>query len=278
MPGCCRADNQIEKVLLRQHLLYLGHKIGAGLLAVPEHRVTALANFAKPKTKKQLRSFLGSISYYRQFIPGFADCSSALTPSTSLKAPLQVVWTEEMDSCFCKLKSSLCYQCLLVIPVASDEFVLYTDASGAGVGGCLHVLRGREELPVGFFSRQLRPAEKNYSVSELETLAIVASLKHFEFYLYTKRVLVVTDHRPCLALLEGSSLNKRLLRLALALQQFDVRIEYRPGKDHANADGMSRQAWPSSDAESAQVCISDLSPSQILGGGDVGGGSEKEKK
>ncbi len=42
----------------RQHLLYLGHKIGAGLLAVPEHRVTALANFAKPKTKKQLRSFL----------------------------------------------------------------------------------------------------------------------------------------------------------------------------------------------------------------------------
>ncbi len=64
----------------------------------------------------------------------------------------------------------------------------------------------------------------------------------------------------------GGLLNKRLLRLALALQQFDIRIEYRPGKDHANADGMSRQAWPSSDVQSAQVCISDLSPSQILGG------------
>ncbi len=53
----------------RKHLLYLGHKIGAGLLAVPEHRVAALASFARPRTKKQLRSFLGSFSYYRQFVP-----------------------------------------------------------------------------------------------------------------------------------------------------------------------------------------------------------------
>ncbi len=265
----------------RQHLLYLGrHMIGAGLLAVPEHRVTALANFAKPKTKKQLRSFLGSISYYCRFMPGFADCSSALTPSTSLKAPLQVVWTEEMDSCFRKLKVSLCTQCLLVMPVASDEFVLYTDASGAGVGGCLHVLRGEEELPVGFFSRQLRAAEKNYSVSELESLAIVASLKHFEFYLYTKRVRVMTDHRLCLALLDGTSLNKRLLRFALALQQFDVRMEYRPGKNHANADGMSRQAWPEPDANPAQEVVRFV-PKPNLGGGICGrrdGNREDERR
>ncbi len=129
---------------------------------------------------------------------------------------------------------SLCHSCCLVIPAPEDVLVLYTDASGAGVGGCLHVVREREELPVGFFSRQLRPAERNYSVSELECLAIVASLKQFEF---------LTDHKPCLALVKGSHLNKCLLRFALVIQQFNASMMYRPGKLHANADGMSRQAW-----------------------------------
>ena len=208
----------------RKHLMYLGHKIGAGLLAVPEHRVTALADFVRPKTKKLLRSFLGSVSYYRRFIPNFADCSSTLTPTTSLAAPLRVVWTEEMDSMFRKLKVSLCHSCMLVIPAPDDVFVLYMDASGSGVGGCLHVTREEKELPVGFFSRQLKSAEKNYSVSELESLAIVASLKHFEYYIYTKQVVVVTDHMSCLVLMEGTSLNKRLLRFALSLPQYQVTI------------------------------------------------------
>ncbi len=131
---------------------------------MPEHRVTALANFEKPRTKKQLRSFLGSVSYYRRFIHNFADLSSTLTPATSLKVPLQVDWTEEMIKSFCELKMTLCRSCVLFIPVSSDVFVLYTDALDAGVGGCLHVVRGSDEFPVGFFSRQLRPAEKNYSV------------------------------------------------------------------------------------------------------------------
>ncbi len=258
----------------RKHLMYLGHKIGAGQLAVPEHRVEALADFARPKTKKQLRSFLGSLSYYRRFIPRFADCSSALTPAVSLKAPLRVVWSDEMDSMFSKLKMLLCQCSVLFIPSPVDEFILYTDASGSGVGGCLHIVRNGDELPVGFFSRQLRSAEKNYSVSELESLAIVASLKYFEFYLYTKSVVVVTDHQPCLALMEGSSLNKRLLRFALALQQFDVQIIHRPGKSHSNADSMSRQVWPDDD-EAAQ-CLSDSPPGRILAWGVVGGGMRSE--
>jgi len=261
----------------RQHLIYLGHRIGAGSLSVPEHRVSALRDFARPRTKKQLRSFLGSMSYYRRFIPNFADCSSLLTPATSLRAPLRVVWTEEMTTSFCKLISLLCDCCVLFIPAPDDVFTLYTDASGMGIGGCLHISRDSNELPVGFFSRQLKPAEKNYSVSELESLAIVASLKHFEFFLYAKGVTVITDHKPCLSLVDGCHLNKRLLRFALVLQQFNVSLVYRPGKLHANADGMSRQAWPSPDVKAAQMGSSDLSLSQILAGGDVGGQKREDE-
>ncbi len=262
----------------RSHLLYLGYRIGSGSFSIPDHRVSALSEFARPVTKKQLRSFLGSMSYYRQFIPKFAECSSLLTPATSLRAPLRVVWTKEMTSAFCELKVLLCSSCLLYVPSCEDVFVLYSDASGAGVGGCLHVVRDGRELPVGFYSRQLRSAEKNYSVSELECLAIVASLKHFEFHIYGIEVRVVTDHKPCLALMSGGHLNKRLLRFALALQGFRVELEYHPGRLHQNADGMSRQAWLSSDDESAHCALSDLTSGQILVGGNVGGVDQRGEK
>ncbi len=85
----------------RKHLIYLGHKIGGGTLAVPELRVKCQSEFSRPNTKKQLRSFLGSFSYYRKFIPGFAKFSSALTPATSLRAPLRVVWTDVMVQAGC---------------------------------------------------------------------------------------------------------------------------------------------------------------------------------
>jgi len=258
--------------------MYLGHKIGSGTLAVPKHRADALANFRQPRTKKELRSFLGTASYYRQFIPGFAAWSSALTPATSLKSPLRVCWSEEMTSAFSKLKTSLCDSCVLVIPSSEDVFVLHTDASGRGIGACLHVVRKDRELPAGFFSRQLRGAEKNYSVTELESLAILAALKHFEFHVYGKEITVVTDHKPCLALLGGVGLNKRLLRFALALQQFHITIIHRPGAVHCNADGMSRQSWPADEFELKSESAHWLSASpsgRSLGGEDVGG---REKK
>ena len=66
-------------------LRYLGHTIGSGQLAVPEHRITALAAYKRPITKETLRSFLGCMSYYRRFIPKYADMSALLTPSTSLR-------------------------------------------------------------------------------------------------------------------------------------------------------------------------------------------------
>ena len=72
---------------------YLGHVIGDGVLAVPAHRAAAMAGYLQPKTKKQLRSFLGAAGYYRQFVQGFAKLSSVLSPWTSKSAPSVVEWT-----------------------------------------------------------------------------------------------------------------------------------------------------------------------------------------
>ena len=158
-----------------------------------------------------------------------------------------------MESAFRDLHVSLCDYVVLNVPCISDIFVLYTDASGWGLGACLHVIREKEELPVAFYSHQLQGAENHYSVTELESLAIVAAVEHFEFYLYGAAFTVYTDHRACTSLLSSKYLNKRLRRFALKLKSREVQIIYRPGKLNGNADGLSRQDWGDDGEESEDV-------------------------
>ena len=88
----------------KNQLEYLGHLIGNGELAVPSHRAAAMSKFLQPRTKKQLRSFLGAASYYRRFIKNFANYSSLLSPATSKFAPGVVNWNEEKLEAFHHLK------------------------------------------------------------------------------------------------------------------------------------------------------------------------------
>ncbi len=187
------------------------------MIGILEARVKSMREYQQPNTKKQLRAFLGSVGYYRDFIPGFANHSCLLTPSTALSAPQRVVWSGVMLEAFRKLKSLLCTSTALTVPTQGDVFSVYTDASGGGIGGCLHLDREGHEVPVAFFSRQLHRAEIRYSVTELELLAIVEAIKHFEFYLLGTSFRVIMDHRACLALTSSGHLNKRLwLPLSLA--------------------------------------------------------------
>ena len=227
----------------RRRLEYLGHLIGGGEMAVPAHRATAMAEYIQPRTKKDMRAFLGMASYYRRFVKGFSSYSSLLSPSTAKLAPGVVVWTGEMLKAFHGLKVSLVNVCALTVPSLEDCFVLHTDASGAGVGAALYVLREGKELPVGFFSRQLQGAQCRYSATELEALAVFQAVHFFAHYLWGTEFTVVTDHRALVHLMTSKKLNKRLTGWALQLMDFNFSILYKPGKLHQDADGLSRQGW-----------------------------------
>ena len=142
----------------KEKVEYLGHVIGGGELAVPAHRAAAMASYIRPRTKKQLRSFLGAAGYYRQFVEGFARLSAVLTPSTSKTAPSIVSWTVEGQEAFERIKVSLVDCVCLTIPSQEDAFILNTDASGAGIGATLNVRREGKMLPVAYYSRQLQGA------------------------------------------------------------------------------------------------------------------------
>lgn len=99
------------------------------------------------------------------------------------------------------------------------------------------------ERPVAYFSRKLQDAQTRYSVSEKECLAVVLAVCHFEAYLYGAKFTVVTDHRAFTSLQNLTAGGARLVKWALALQQFDYEVRHRPGAQHLHADGLSRQAW-----------------------------------
>ena len=222
---------------------YLGHVIGGGELAVPAHRAAAMADYIRPRTKKQLRSFLGAAGYYRQFVEGFAKLSAVLTPWTSKTAPSIVSWTVEGQEAFERIKVSLVNVCCLTIPTQEDEFTLHCDASGMGIGATLNVERDGRTLPVAFYSKQLQGAQHFYSATELEGLAVFKSVHYFSHYLYGCRFKVITDHKALVSLLHSRILNRRLHGWVLQLLQFDFTITYRPGKENGDADALSRQAW-----------------------------------
>ena len=229
----------------REKLEYLGHVIGGGELAVPAHRAAAMADYKQPQTKRQLRSFLGAASYYRQFVQGYARLSSVLTPMTTKSAPCVVCWTVEGLEAFTRLKVSLVDVCVLTVPTQQDNFVLHTDASGRGIGATLNVVRGDKKLPVAYYSKQLQGAQHHYSATELEGLAMFRAINYFAHYLYGTRFEVVTDHKALVSLLHSRVLNRRLHGWVLQLLEFDFTVMYRPGQENGDADALSRQAWDS---------------------------------
>ena len=127
-------------------LLYLRHVVGNSRLAVPEDRAIAMGDYVRPSTKKGLRSFLGSINYYRRFVPNMAELTSKRTPSTSKMAPGKIQWEPGMVEAFHMLRECYVNVCMLTVPSPDDEFTLHTDALLLGVGGVLNVLRADEEL------------------------------------------------------------------------------------------------------------------------------------
>ena len=91
-------------------------------------------------------------------------------------------------------------------------------------------------------------AESNYTVSELECLAVMRAVDAFAIHLHGRKFRIVTDHRALRALNTSSKLNGRLLRWALALQAYFFDVQHRAGVNHSNADSLSRQAWPEVDS------------------------------
>ena len=147
---------------------------------------------------------------------------------------------------------------ILQYPDFTRQFILTTDASNECVGAVLSQGEPSKDLPIAFASRVMSKAEKNYSVSEKELLAITWAVKHYRPYLFGKRFLIYSDHKPLKYLMSVKDPSSRLLRFRLKLDEYDYTIEYKPGRINTNADALSR-AFPIT-TRSARNVPSNTSP------------------
>jgi hypothetical protein len=223
-----------------RNLSFLGHEISAGVIMPEDEKLKKIREAERPRTKKDLRAFLGLAGYYRKFIPGFATTALPLTDCTKKGKPDVIVWDPECEAAFDTLKQQLCEKPILVMADVEQPFVLRTDASDRGLGAVL--LQVREEVlhPVAYASKKLSGPELNYSTIEKECLGIVWGIRKFEPYLYGKQFTIETDHRPLQYLQKSKTENGRLMRWAIQLQQYDFKVRVIPGRDNVGADYLSR--------------------------------------
>ena len=221
-------------------LNYLGHRVRSGEILPQQVKVQSILDFPKPKTKKNLLSFLGLVGYYRAHIPHFSTISASLSDLTRRSCPDLVQWTPELDKTFEEVKNSITISPILATPDITLPYHLFTDASGVGLGAVLKQEQDGKLVTIAFYSYKLQEAEKHYSVIELEAYAIVKACEHFAAYLRGTTFTIHTDHRALKFLQSMKNLSTRLMRWAMTLQPFQYQIEHVAGKENVEADALSR--------------------------------------
>lgn len=225
--------------LLHREVNFLGYLVSAEGVATDTDKVSAVENFPRPKDLKSLRSFLGLTSYYRRFVPRYSTVAQPLYTLTRKDEPFY--WSDECEEAFRRLKISLITAPVLAYPLFDRNFLLETDASGAGLGAVLSQCQDDKTIrPIAFASWTLQPHERRYGISELEALGVVWAVRHFRHYLYGFPCTVYTDHEALKSLLNTPHPSGKLARWGMAIQELNLKIEYRPGKSNAKADALSR--------------------------------------
>jgi hypothetical protein len=219
---------------------FLGHRISADGVSMDDGKVQAILNWSAPRNVAQVRSFLGLAGYYRHFIQRFAHTALPLTRLTKGGNPFQ--WGEEQSAAFEELKRRVTTAPVLAYPDPDKPFTVTADASDYAIGAVLSQDQGKGLQPIAFYSRQLSPPECNYPTHDKEMLALIVALKQWRHYLMSGlRHQAYTDHCALKHFASQPNLSPRQTRWMGTLQEYNISIDYLPGRSNVVADALSRQ-------------------------------------
>ncbi|KAL5838964.1 hypothetical protein ACOSQ4_011572 [Xanthoceras sorbifolium] len=238
---------------------FLGHMISQEGISVDPAKVEAVLQWERPTNVTEVRSFLGLAGYYRRFVENFSRIAMPLTQLT--RKSVKFVWDEDCEASFMALKQRLTTAPVLTVPDSSEPYVVYTDASGTGLGGVL--MQGGKV--VAYASRQLKPHEKNYPTHDLELAAVIFALKIWRCYLYGVKFDIYSDHKSLKYLFTQRDLNLRQRRWIEYMEDYDFNLQYHPGKANVVADALSRK----SHGILANLALEDWKRTMVIGDYDL---------
>ena len=175
-------------------------------------------------------------------MPGFSQVAKPLTDLTSSKFPERIPFHQPERDALDELKRLLCkaVENPLRIIDPKKPFSIFVDASGYAVGACLSQPDEGRERPVAFSSTKLTETQQRWSTIEKEAYSALWALKKFKHWIFGRTVTLYSDHNPLSFLTESTPKSAKLMRWALALQEFEVTFRYKSGVTNVAADCLSR--------------------------------------
>jgi len=210
---------------------YLGFRLTPEGIKPQARKIAALMNMKAPKTKRQLRQFIGMVNYYRYMWKGRSHLMAPLTDLTAKTKPFK--WTPECQHSFEELKKVISKEVLLSFPDYTKVFDLVPDACDRQLGAVL-IQEGR---PLAFFSKKLNKYQLKYTIGEKEMLGIVEALKEFRTMILGYPVRIYTDHKNWIT--DKQINNARVMRWRLYIERFAPTIYHIKGEDNVVADAFS---------------------------------------
>jgi hypothetical protein len=185
----------------------------------------------------KIQSFLGLAGYYHRFIKDFSKIAKPMT--RLLEKNKDFDWIEECQASFEELKKRLTSAPVLILLDITKKFDIYCDASRHGLG-CVLMQDGQV---VSYASCQLRKHEENYPTHDMELASVVYALKIWRQYLIGHRCEIYSNHKSLKYIFTQNDLNLRQRRWLELIKDYDLGINYHPGKANEVADALSRKKY-----------------------------------
>lgn len=259
----------------KRKVKFVGHIVSESGIEIDPAKTEKVENWPHPKTPEDVRRFLGFVGYYRRFIKNFSRISRPLTdliPTPHKKKQKgkpknrkEWTWEKPEEDAFQELKNKLLEQPILAYADYSIPFELHVDASGEALGAVLYQEQEGLNRVISYASRGLNKAEKNYPPHKREFLALKwAVCDKFKDYLYGREFVVLTDNNPVTYVLTTAKLDATGHRWLAALGAYKFEIRYRPGRNNADADALSRIPENTISSDSVQAICSSIQPPRYV--------------
>ncbi|CAM8931913.1 unnamed protein product [Rhodiola kirilowii] len=220
------------------HGIVLGHVVSSEGIQVDKAKIDLMLSLPYPTDQRGVRYFVGHAGFYRRFLKDFSK--RALPLSRLLQKDVPFEFTEECKVAFDDLKAALTSAPIIQAPDWTQPFEIICDASDYAVGAVLGQRKEKKPVVIHYASRTLDAAQRNYSTTEKELLAVIFALEKFRPYLLGSKIVVFSDHAAIRYLMTKKESKPRLIRWILLLQEFDVEIKDKKGIENTVADHLSR--------------------------------------
>jgi hypothetical protein len=240
---------------------YTGHVIDRHGASFSEKATNKVLHFRKPKTVKDMKSFLGLINQFRDHIDHYGDLTASLyrlTDEYSKRKSNVIPWDDVLSRDFEIVQARVSNCPKIFFLDDTSPIFLNTDASDVGIGAYLYQLIDGRRFPIQFISKTLTKVEKKWDVVEREAFAIFFALHKLEYLIRDRFFILRTDSKNLTYV--NTEHAPKVIRWKLWIQSFDFKVEHTPGKDNIEADGFSR--WPELNEEADELHVNTMTIKQ----------------